>query len=191
MAARNSSTDSCNGKVEDSAFATVGLEDSQTTGPLGFTTDGKTLYWLDSRGRDTAALVAQDVASGRQTTIAEDPRADIGETLSDPKTGVVQAWSVDYLRTEWQSSDPAIKRELAWLESQLKGDINVTSRTDARRQVDGDGRSRHRAGETGCTTGRQETDQALHRPSRAGRRAARPHVSRNSRAATGCRSCPT
>jgi dipeptidyl aminopeptidase/acylaminoacyl peptidase len=120
-----------NGKVEDSAFATVGLEDSQTTGPLGFSTDGKTLYWLDSRGRDTAALVAQDVASGRQATIAEDPRADIGETLSDPKTGVVQAWSVDYLRTEWQSSDPAIGRELAWLESQLKGDVNVTSRTDA------------------------------------------------------------
>ena len=120
-----------NGKVEDSAFATVGLEDSQTTGPLGFTTDGKTLYWVDSRGRDTAALVGQDVASGGQTTIAEDPRADIGETLSDPRTGVVQAWSVDYLRTEWQSSDPAIKSELAWLASELKGDINVTSRTDA------------------------------------------------------------
>src|SRR4051794_4843505 len=120
-----------NGKVEETAFATVGLEDSQTTGPLGFSTDGKTLYWVDSRGRDTAALVAQDVASNRQTTIAEDPRADIGDTLSDPKTGVVQAWSVDYLRTEWQSSDPAIGRELAWLESQLKGDINVTSRTDA------------------------------------------------------------
>ena len=73
-----------NGKIEDSAFATVGLEDSQTTGPLGFTTDGKTLYWVDSRGRDTAALVGQDVASGGQTTIAEDPRADIGDTLSDP-----------------------------------------------------------------------------------------------------------
>jgi dipeptidyl aminopeptidase/acylaminoacyl peptidase len=43
----------------------------------------------------------------------------------------VQAWSVDYLRTEWQSKDPAIKSELAWLESELKGDINVTSRTDA------------------------------------------------------------
>ena len=131
LMAAPSSSEIVNGKVEDSAFATVGLEDSQTTGPLGFSTDGKTLYWLDSRGRDTAALVAQDVASGRQATIAEDPRADIGKTLSDPKTGVVQAWSVDYLRTEWQSSDPAIGRELAWLESQLKGDVNVTSRTDA------------------------------------------------------------
>src|SRR4051794_26729604 len=120
-----------NGKIEDSALATVSLEDSQTTAPLGFSTDGKTLYWVDSRGRDTAALVGQDVASGRQTTIAEDPRADIVDTLSDPKTGVVQAWSVDYLRTEWRASDPAIGRELAWLQAQLKGDINVTSRTDA------------------------------------------------------------
>ena len=66
-----------NGKVEESAFATIGLEDSQTTGPLGFTTDGKTLYWVDSRGRDTAALVGQDVASSGQTTLSPRIRAPI------------------------------------------------------------------------------------------------------------------
>jgi len=120
-----------NAQVEDKPFATVGLEDSQTTAPLGFTTDGKTLYWVDARGRNTAAVIAQDVASGRQSTVAEDSRADIADTLTDPKTGAIQAWSVNYLRNEWQASDPAIGRELAWLKEQLKGDITVTSRTDA------------------------------------------------------------
>ncbi|WP_442681457.1 S9 family peptidase [Sphingomonas sp. ASY06-1R] len=120
-----------NGKVESTPFASIGLDDSLTTAPSGFTTDGKTLYWLDSRGRDTAALIAQDVATGRQTVIAQDPRADIDGTMADPKTGVVQAWSVNYLRDEWKASDPAIGKDLAWLKAQLKGDITVTSRTDA------------------------------------------------------------
>jgi len=120
-----------NGKVEEKPFASVGLEDSQTTAPLGFTTDGKTVYWIDSRGRNTAALIAQDVATGQQDTIAEDSRADIVDTLSDPKSGVVQAWSVNYLRADWKASDPAIGRDLAWLKNELKGDINITSRTDS------------------------------------------------------------
>ena len=120
-----------NGKVETTPFATIGLDDSLTTGPAGFTTDGKALYWLDSRGRDTAALIAQDVASGKQTVVAQDARADIEATMADPRTGVVQAWSVNYLRNDWVASDPAIGKDLAWLKSQLKGDITVTSRTDA------------------------------------------------------------
>jgi dipeptidyl aminopeptidase/acylaminoacyl peptidase len=76
-----------NGKVETTPFATIGLDDSLTTAPSGFTTDGKTLYWLDSRGRDTAALIAQDVASGRQTVVAQDPYAlgrRAGDLLFDP-----------------------------------------------------------------------------------------------------------
>ena len=120
-----------NGKVEATPFATIGLDDSLTTGPAGFTTDGKTLYWLDSRGRDTAALIAQDVATGEQRVVAQDARADIDGTMADPKTGVVQAWSVNYLRNDWVASDPAIGKDLAWLKNELKGDITVTSRTDA------------------------------------------------------------
>ena len=107
------------GKVEAQPFASVGLEDSQTTAPAGFTADGKTLYWLDSRGRDTAALIAQDVATGRMTVIAQDARADIGGALADPKTGRVQAYAVNYLRNDWTAIDPAIKGDLDFLKSKL------------------------------------------------------------------------
>ena len=51
------------GKTEP--FETVGFEDSSTTGPRNITRDGKTLYWTEGRGRNTAAVVAIDLASGQ------------------------------------------------------------------------------------------------------------------------------
>lgn len=119
------------GKVEAQPFASVGLEDSQTTAPVGFTADGKTLYWIDSRGRNTAALVAQDVASGKMTVIAQDARADIGGALADPQTGRIQAYAVNFLKNDWTAIDPAVKGDLDFLKSKLKGEIGVTSRTFA------------------------------------------------------------
>jgi dipeptidyl aminopeptidase/acylaminoacyl peptidase len=108
----------------------TGLEDSMTTGVAGYTADGKTLYWYDSRGRDTAALLAQDTATGEKRLIAEDPKADIGGTLRHPITGVVEAWSATYLRTEWHALDAGIKASLDWLRTQLEGDFGVQSRSD-------------------------------------------------------------
>ncbi len=120
-----------NNKVEATPFSQVGLEDSQTTQPLDFTSDGKTLYWADSRGRNTAALVAQDLASGQTTVVAQDARADIDDALFDPRTGRAQAFSSNYLKAEYQALDPAMKADLALLQSQIKGQFNITSRSDA------------------------------------------------------------
>ena len=117
------------GKVEDKPFVSVGLDDSLTTAPLGFTADGKTLYWLDSRNRDTAALVAEDLATARFAVVAQDARADVGGILADPKSGQVQAYSVNYLRETWNALDPSIAKDLKFLDEQLDGEIAVTSRT--------------------------------------------------------------
>lgn len=110
--------------------AVTTLEDSLTTQPGGFTTDGKTLYWIDSRGRNTAALIAQDVESGKTQIIGESPLADISNVMSNPKTGAVEAYSVTYLRDEWTAIDARIGGDLAWLRVQLKGEISVTTRTE-------------------------------------------------------------
>ena len=120
-----------NNAVEAKPFEQVTLEDSQTTTPAGFTTDGRTLYWLDSRGRDTAALIAQDMRSGAKRIIAQDARADIGGAMANPKTGEVEAYAVNYLRNEWTPVGGAVKGDLDFLKAQLKGQINVSSRTDA------------------------------------------------------------
>jgi dipeptidyl aminopeptidase/acylaminoacyl peptidase len=118
------------GKIAEKPVATTGLEDSLTTSPAGYTTDGKTLYWIDSRGRNTAALIAVDTATGKQTVLAQSPKADVGGALTNPTTGKVEAYSVEYLRTDWTAIDPKVKASLDWLDSKLEGDFSVTSRTD-------------------------------------------------------------
>ena len=116
-------------RVEAKPFESVGLDDSLSTAPLGYTSDGKTLYWLDSRNRETAALIAQDVASGKRSVIGSDARADIGGAISDPRTGKVLAYGVEYLRNEWKPLDERVGADIAFLEGKLKGDIALTSQT--------------------------------------------------------------
>jgi len=117
--------------VADKPLLSTSLEDS-STGPIGYTTDGKTLYWTDSRDRDTTAVFAQDTRTGERKLIAEDPRADLGATLRDPVTGVVQAYAVDYLINEWKFLDKRLKADFDWLQKQLgPGEVFVSSRTRA------------------------------------------------------------
>ena len=120
-----------NGAIETTPFLSYGLDDSLTTSPQGYSTDGKTLYWIDSRGRDTAALFAQDTATGKMTLLAQDKRADIGGALTDPKTGRAQAYAVDYLKNEYVALDDSIRGDLAFLKAQNKGEFYIGSRTDA------------------------------------------------------------
>lgn len=119
-----------NGKVAATPYETIPFEDSQTTQPAGFTPDGKTRYWMDSRGRNTAGLFGEDIATGRKTLIAENPRSDIGGALVDHQTGKVLAYAFNYFKTEWTPVDPAVKADLDFLNSQLKGELSITSRTD-------------------------------------------------------------
>jgi hypothetical protein len=65
-------------------FSLIGAEDATATRAIEFSADGSELYWLDSRGRDTAAIIAQDLASGTMRVLAQDPRADYTELLLDP-----------------------------------------------------------------------------------------------------------
>ena len=119
-----------NNVVDSKPVATTTLEDSLTTQPVGFTTDSKTLYWIDSRGRNTTALVAQNVASGKTRVIGESARADVSNTMSNPRSGEIEAYAVNFLREEWTALDSKIGADLAWLRDQLKGDVSVTTRTD-------------------------------------------------------------
>jgi dipeptidyl aminopeptidase/acylaminoacyl peptidase len=119
-----------NNKVEATPAVSYGLDDSLTTMPLAFTTDGRTIYWMDSRDRDTAAIMAQD-ASGKMTPIAQDPRVDLEAGLFNPKTGEIEAYRQEYLRGEYVPVGDAVKADIAFLKAQNKGEFTVTSRTDA------------------------------------------------------------
>jgi len=108
-------------------FGKVPQADGLSTNALGFTRDGKTLYLVDSRERDTAALFAIDWASGKRTLVHEDVRADIGRMFADPQTGKARAVGIDYLRNEWVVLDPAIQKDADYLKTLGDGDIDVVS----------------------------------------------------------------
>ncbi|WP_375427436.1 S9 family peptidase [uncultured Sphingomonas sp.] len=118
------------GKVEVAPVVSFGLDDSQTTAPLDFTRDGKTLYWTDGRGRDRAAIFAQDVATGRMTPVGESAKADVSNGLFDPRTGRLQAFNDYYLKNDYVAVDETVRGDLAFLKEQGKGEFTVTSRTD-------------------------------------------------------------
>jgi hypothetical protein len=63
------------------AFQTVPPEDMLTTNPVTFDTAGKTLYVIDSRGRDTAALVALDMATSETKVLGSNPKADVSDLM--------------------------------------------------------------------------------------------------------------
>ncbi len=107
----------------------IPFADSLTTQPGGYSSDGKTQYFFDSRGRNTTALYAIDTTSGAKTLVAEDARADIGGAIDDPKTNKAQAVSVNYLKNEWKVVDPAIAGDMEKLKAIGPGDFNVTART--------------------------------------------------------------
>ena len=117
------------GKAEP--FTKVPTEDSITTSTLNISADGKTLFWIDSRGRDKAALVAQDLASGQSRVIAESGRADVAAVMVNPVTLVPEAFAVNYLRKEWTPVADAVKADFDALNAQVKGQWEVVSRDDA------------------------------------------------------------
>lgn len=107
----------------------IPFEDSLTTAPLALTEDGGTLYLIDSRERNTAAMLALDTASGERRLLHEDPRADIAGGMLHPRTGALEAVSINYLREEWTPLDPAIRADLERLRAIGEGEFSVTSRT--------------------------------------------------------------
>src|SRR5262249_45730836 len=119
---------------ERSLFSRIGAEDAVATRAIEFSADGRELYWLDSRGRDTAAVVAQDLESGTMRVLAEDPRADFTELLLDPTTERPVAAARMFERVMWQVLDPDYRDDFDYLTRQSPGDLTITSISQDRRQ---------------------------------------------------------
>lgn len=110
------------------SFAKISLEDASNTYIAGFDKTGKVLYMVDSRGRNTGALTAINLETGKQSVIAEDSRADVDHVSRHPTKREVQAVSFNYERTRWQVIDNSIAADLAYLKSVAEGDLQIVSR---------------------------------------------------------------
>ena len=107
----------------------IDMEDALSTWPADFDKTGQVLYCVDSRGRDTAALVAIETRDGNKTDIAEDDKADATRVLFHPTEKNVQAVLFEYTRQQWKVVDPQIRADFDYLKTVADGDFTVTSRT--------------------------------------------------------------
>ncbi|WP_406625219.1 S9 family peptidase [Acidovorax sp. SDU_ACID1] len=105
-------------------------EDTRGSGPSHLSADGRTLYFFDSRGRNTAALCAIDLESGETTVLAEDDRADIGGILSDPRDYRPLACGVTYDRYRLRVLDDALKGDVDFLSASVQGEWRLSGHTE-------------------------------------------------------------
>ena len=112
-----------------SPWMQIAMEDTLTTSPVGFNKTGDTVYMLDSRGRNTAALTSLALDSGTPTVLAENPQADIDGMMVHPTEKHIQAAASTYDRKQWQILDVTITHDMAYLRQVSPGDIEVISRT--------------------------------------------------------------
>jgi dipeptidyl aminopeptidase/acylaminoacyl peptidase len=94
---------------------------------VSFTRDNKALWLISSEGRDTLSLVKRDLASGKETVVASDPKADAGGVIRNPKTYEVEAVSFDYERLRWKALDKEIAADLDALAKGATGEPQPVS----------------------------------------------------------------
>jgi acylaminoacyl-peptidase len=106
------------GKAEP--WRDIPVADEWTTWPIMFDRAGDALMMMSSLGRDRAALVRIDMASGAETVVAEHDKADLGAwRLWNPHTLEIDAVGATYLRQEWIPLDAAVADDLRFLQDKL------------------------------------------------------------------------
>lgn len=104
-------------------------EDTLTTNAVGFDEPGTTLYMIDSRGRDTAALYAVDPENNERRLLAEDARADVQALMMHPTTHEPQAVGFTRERTEWRILDSSIEEHLTKVREETRGEVDIANRS--------------------------------------------------------------
>ncbi len=110
-------------------FAEFGPEDAMTSGPAGFDKTGGTLYFQDSRNRNTSGLFSMDLKTKVVNLVAENDKCDVGGIVAHPTEKNIQAVSFTYDRTDWDILDPAIADDFRFLKDFKDGEIVISSRT--------------------------------------------------------------
>jgi dipeptidyl aminopeptidase/acylaminoacyl peptidase len=110
-------------------FLKVGLDDSIATAAVGYDETKNRLYLSDSRGRNTSALTAIDLATGNQDVLAHDAQADVASFLVHPQSGTIQGVSFNYTREQWRILDRSLEKDFEYLRAAQEGDIAIVSRT--------------------------------------------------------------
>lgn len=117
------------GKGGWKSFDKVPMEDAMTTSPVDFNKTADVLYMIDSRGRNTAALIAMNLNTGEKELLYENPKADLSSIMIHPTEKTIEAAAINYLKTEWEILDESIRADMDYLKSVTDGEMYVTDRS--------------------------------------------------------------
>jgi dipeptidyl aminopeptidase/acylaminoacyl peptidase len=115
-------------------FIQVPIGDIDATQLVDFSADGNTLYLIDSRGRDKAALFALDMTTRESKLLAADDESDIVQVILDDQRRPIAARATRD-RSRWYAVDPSAEQDLADLARHGDGDITIVSDSTDRRMV--------------------------------------------------------
>lgn len=105
------------------------FEDDMGCSVVGFSKDGRKLFFIDGRENDTNRLVSFDIASGSSTLLFSDPEFDVGAVVQDPDTYKIEMVGIYRDRGEWIAMDPAVAEDLAVIRRIQPGDLGIVSRS--------------------------------------------------------------
>jgi dipeptidyl aminopeptidase/acylaminoacyl peptidase len=107
---------------------TVPFDDALTTNAVGLDPAGKTLYLIDSRERDKAALFAFDLVTRKAALLAEDPKSDVQAVFAHPRTHKPLVAVSEYDRARHIVLDPSVQPDEDYLKTVIPGaDFSVSS----------------------------------------------------------------
>jgi dipeptidyl aminopeptidase/acylaminoacyl peptidase len=119
-----------------STFAKISAEDTSTTWLDAISADHKSAFMIDSRGRNTAALMEIDVVSRESRVLAEEPEADIVGGAYDPNTGRPYAAMSFAARKRWHLIEPAYGFDLDHLRAaQGEGEFAIEAQSNERARI--------------------------------------------------------
>jgi dipeptidyl aminopeptidase/acylaminoacyl peptidase len=120
------------GENAGTLFRRIEADDAFTSELIEIGTDDRELWWLDSQGRDCAAMVAQDIKSGALRVVAEERLADIGRPILDPMTRTPLAAPVIHTGRRWLAIDPTAAGDLDRLVKSGEGELTAFGVSDDR-----------------------------------------------------------
>ena len=92
--------------------------------PEGFSADGKSLYVTANTGANVARLLKYDVATGKYSTVYQDPAYDVDSAYFSSSHRLIAA-RIQREHLEWAFFDPAYQLDFAALIAAHRGDIRI------------------------------------------------------------------
>ena len=108
-------------------FLNIHPEDYYTTSILGFNKNLDSIYMINSKDKQNAALVSVNINNKHQDLIYENSKSDVDEIFMHPTEKKVLAVSDHYLKPEMHIIDESIKVDFDYLGSVLNSPFSIVS----------------------------------------------------------------